>query len=156
MIGIIRKRSRAKLCLFVGAASVSVVMAATAWGCTVVNNTATVVTSPSNSSVSYNSFTVNISAYTTHVVNTAGLPSGNGYNLKLKPFGWTQSCDHSDFESSTTSTASGGDIGSSGSPVTHTVTWDGSADAGTGTVCFSDEDAAGADHASAPVAFTLV
>ena len=151
----IHKPSRAKLCLFAAAAGVSLVMAATAWGCTAVNNTHTFITSPSNSSALYNNLNTTISAYTTHDANTNGLPSAN-YNLKLAPYGWTQSCDHSDFQSSSTSSPTNGDIGSSGSPVTHSVTWTIAADPGTGSVCFSDEDAAGPDHASAPVSFTLV
>ena len=148
-----RGRRRAMLALLGGGLAISLAMATTAWG-QVVNGTHTFVSSPSNASALYNAFTVSIGAYTTHDANTNGLSSGN-YNLNLKPYGWTQSCDHSDFESSTTSSPSSGDIGSSGSPVTHTVTWTNAADPGTGSVCFSDPDG-GPDIASAPVAFTLV
>ena len=148
------RRRRAVLTLLGGGLAVSMVMTTTAWG-QVMASTHTYITWPSNASAPFNSFTANISAYTTHDANTNGLSSGN-YALKLRPYGWTQNCEHSDYHSSTTSSPSSGDIGSSGAPVTHTVTWDNAADPGTGSVCFSDEDAVDVDAASVPVAFTLV
>lgn len=133
-----------------GVLGVVVVLGAAVWACTVVPNTATVV-SP-NSTTNSGSTGVTVSSSTTHSSGN-GLPTvqGAGYFFHHRPFGVGTVCEHTSQIGTAVSPVSG-NIPSTSRSFTWNTAYD---DSGDGQVCWALDQAHADDHASAPTTFSI-